>query len=71
MNSRDCDLIEERLAEEPSGVLLMGEDLLAGLRLVIRARDPRAQIGPIPLPGAQWRTSPFAEKLASEVIARA
>ncbi|HEY3174601.1 MAG TPA: hypothetical protein VGK94_02440 [Candidatus Polarisedimenticolia bacterium] len=65
-----CDLLEARLSQGPAGVLLMGEALLAGLRLELRARDPKSQIGPIPLPGAQWRTSPFAESIAEEMKSR-
>jgi len=60
--------LEDRLSEGPSGVLLMGEALLSSIRLEPRAYDPDAQIGPLRLPGARWRTSAFAKEIAAEIM---
>ncbi len=66
---RACELLSARLAEGPAGVLLMGEDLVASLRVETCAFDPSAQLGPIPLPAARTR-SRFAEWLAPSMRAR-
>jgi len=65
-----CTRLEDRLSEGPSGVLLMGEALLSSIRLEPRAYDPDAQIGPLRLPGARWRTSAFAKAIAADMAAR-
>jgi hypothetical protein len=51
-------------------VLLMGEDLLASIRLEPLAHDPDAQVGPLRLPGARSRTSAFAAIIAADMQAR-
>lgn len=66
---RASEVLSARLAEGPAGVLLMGEDLVASLRLETCAFDPSAQIGVIPLPAEATR-SPFAESLAPAMRAR-
>jgi pyrrolidone-carboxylate peptidase len=65
-----CTRLDDRLSHSPVGVLLMGEDLLAGIRLEPRAYDPDAQIGPLRLPGTRWRTSAFAKEIAADMAAR-
>jgi hypothetical protein len=65
-----CTRLDDRLSEGPFGVLLMGEALLSSIRLEPRAYDPDAQIGPVRLPGAQWRTSAFAKEIEAEMAAR-
>lgn len=65
-----CTRLEDRLSEGPSGVLLMGEDLLSSIRVEPRAYDPDYQIGPLRLPGARTRTSGFATLIASDMKVR-
>src|SRR5881296_1004137 len=47
VNADACTRLDDRLSKGPSGVLLMGEDLLASIRLEPRAYDPEDQIGPL------------------------
>ncbi len=54
---------------QPGGILLMGEDLLANVRLEVLALDPEHQLGPIRLPGAKRLESPFAHDVESEMAA--
>lgn len=65
-----CTRLEDRLSEGPSGVLLMGEDLISSVRLEPRAYDPDSQIGLLRLPGARSRTSGFATLIAADMKAR-
>jgi pyrrolidone-carboxylate peptidase len=69
--SAECEgRLERRLREGPRGVLLMGEDLLSGMRLEQKARDPSHQIGFVGLPGASVRTSTFAQAIAPDMQRR-
>jgi pyrrolidone-carboxylate peptidase len=52
---------------QPGGILLMGENLLANLRLEVLAIDPEHQLGPLRLAGAERINSSFAQSLESEL----
>jgi pyrrolidone-carboxylate peptidase len=69
------DMLGQHLTLTTAGAFMMGEDLLARMRIETTSYDPRAQLGVGPFqvrtPGARAAVSPFAAELAGELKGQA